>query len=166
MKIRKAEERDLARLLEIYNYEVENSVATLDLRPKKMPEWKVWFSAHNVDNHPLYVAEVDNRVAGYASLSSYREKEAYRTTVELSVYIAPECRGCGVATALMEALLSYAVECEDIHTVVSVITAGNEASRRLHERFGFTFCGTIREVGKKHGMYRDIENYQLMTGNK
>lgn len=166
MRIRKAEKRDLARLLEIYNYEVENGVATLDLRPKEMPEWEAWFSAHNVDNHPLYVAEVDNRVAGYASLSSYREKEAYLTTVELSVYIAPECRGCGIATALMEALLSYAGERDDIHTVVSVITAGNEASRRLHERFGFTFCGIIREVGKKHGAYRDIENYQLITGNK
>ena len=166
MKIRKAEKRDLARLLEIYNYEVEHDVATLDLKPKEMSEWEAWFSAHNVDNHPLYVAEVDNQVAGYASLSSYREKEAYCTTVELSVYIAPERRGCGIATALMEALLAYAGEREDIHTVVSVITAGNEASRRLHERFGFTFCGTIREVGKKHGAYRDIENYQLMTGNK
>ena len=68
----------------------------------------------------------------------------------------------GVATALMEAVLQLAREAETIHTVVSVITGGNEASIKLHERFGFTFCGRMREVGMKFGRYLDIENYQLI----
>lgn len=163
MKIREARIEDLEELLEIYNYEVINGVATLDLEPKGLEDRRTWFYQHNVDNHPLYVAEVDNRIAGYVSLSSYREKEAYRTTVELSVYIGAEYRGQGIANALMEFILEDARKRDDIHMVVSVITAGNQASRKLHKKFGFSFCGTIREAGMKHGAYRDIENYQLLV---
>ncbi|OOM81981.1 N-acyltransferase YncA [Clostridium puniceum] len=161
MVIRKAEIKDLKELLEIYNYEVKYGVSTLDLKLKTMKEREEWFYMHNVDNHPLFVAEVDNCVSGYASLSSYREKEAYKTTVELSIYIGEDYRKKGIASALMEFILDEAKKDERIHTVVSVITAGNEASRRLHEKFGFEFCGTIKEVGMKFGEYRDIENYRL-----
>lgn len=161
MIIRKAEQRDLKELLDIYNYEVENGVATLDLKPKTAEQWQKWIDEHNVGNHPLIVAELDGKCAGYASLSGYREKEAYKSTVELSVYIAPDSRRQGIATALMEEILRLAKENEGIHTVVSVITSGNEASRKLHERFGFEFCGTIREVGEKFGRYLDIDNFRL-----
>ncbi len=163
MEIRKAERRDLQALLDIYNYEVEHGVATLDLQPKNLAQWEIWFDAHNVENHPLLVAEMDGHVAGYASLSDYREKEAYKSTVELSVYIAPGDRRKGVATALMGAILAEARGDAQTHTVVSVITAGNEASVRLHKRFGFEFCGMIREVGTKFGRYLDIENYSLIV---
>lgn len=95
MEIRKARQEDLQELLDIYNYEVKNGVATFDLEPKTLKQWQVWFDAHNVDNHPLYVAQEGKRIAGYVSLSPYREKEAYRTTVELSVYIAPDYRRQG-----------------------------------------------------------------------
>ena len=161
MLIRKAEQTDLQALLDIYNYEVEYGVATLDLTPRSLAQWQAWFDHHNVENHPLYVAEIDGSVAGYASLSSYREKEAFRSTVELSIYIAPDFRKRGAATELMAFILKDAKADERTHTVVSVITAGNEASRKLHEKFGFEFCGTIREVGVKFGEYRDIENYRL-----
>lgn len=161
MIIRKAEIKDLEELLEIYNYEVKHGVATLDLEEKTLEEWKEWFYAHNVDNHPLYVAEVDNSVAGYATLSSYREKEAFKSTVELSIYIGEAYRKKGIAAALMEFILKEAKKDERTHTVVSVITSGNEASQKLHEKFGFEFCGTIKEVGMKFGEYRDIDNYRL-----
>ena len=161
MLIRKAEQTDLQTLLDIYNYEVEYGVATLDLTPRSLAQWQAWFDHHNVENHPLYVAEIDGSVAGYASLSSYREKEAFRSTVELSIYIAPDFRKRGAATELMAFILEDAKADERTHTVVSVITAGNEASRKLHEKFGFEFCGTIREVGVKFGEYQDIENYRL-----
>ncbi len=161
VKIRRAVQDDLEALLAIYNYEVENGVATLDLQPKTLEEWQRWFDSHNVDNHPLLTAEIGGRVAGYASLSSYREKEAYRSTVELSIYVGKEYRRMGVATALMEQILKEAGEDARTHTVVSVITSGNEASERLHERFGFTFCGCIKEVGMKFGAYQDIDNYRL-----
>ena len=146
MEIRVARREDLQQLLDIYNYEVVHGVATLDLR-----------------NHPLLVAEQAGRVAGYASLSPYRSKEAYRSTVELSIYIGPDFRRQGVATALMEAILREARQDPETHTVVSVITDGNEASRKLHEKFGFTYCGAIREVGMKFGAYQDILNFSLIV---
>ena len=161
MLIRRGEERDLPALLEIYNDEVEHGVATFDLNPKSMKEWEHWFAAHNVDNHPLIVAEEDGVAVGYATLSSYREKEAYRTTVELSLYVHREHRRRGIATALMDAILAMAREDESIHTVVSVITAENDTSIALHEKFGFAPCGIIHDVGIKFGRYLSIANYEL-----
>ena len=163
MEIRVARREDLQQLLDIYNYEVVHGVATLDLQPKSLEEWERWFDAHNIKNHPLLVAEQAGRVAGYASLSPYRSKEAYRSTVELSIYIGPDFRRQGVATALMEAILREARQDPETHTVVSVITDGNEASRKLHEKFGFTYSGAIREVGMKFGAYQDILNFSLIV---
>lgn len=161
MLIRKAKQDDLEELLAIYNYEVLNGISTLDLKPKTIQEWQAWFFAHNIKNHPLIVAELDGHVAGYASLSSYREKEAYKSTVELSIYIDVNYRKQGVATQLMAAILDEAKKDERTHTVVSVITSGNEASQKLHQKFNFEFCGTIKEVGIKFDQYRDIDNYRL-----
>ena len=161
MLIRKAEQKDLRELLEIYNYEVVNGVSTLDLNPRTLEDWQTWFDHRNVENHPLYVAEEEGRVAGYSSLSSYREKEAYKSTVELSIYISPDFRKRGFATALMAFILEEAKADERTHAVVSVITSGNEASCKLHEKFGFAFCGTVPEVGMKFGKYQDIVTYWL-----
>lgn len=163
MNIRTAKESDMEALLSIYNYEVLNGTATFDLEPKSMEERMEWFYAHNVENHPLIVAEEEGRAIGYASLSMYRDKEAYAATVELSIYVDPEFRRRGAAKKLMEAILLEARRRDDIHTVISVITGGNEASIKLHKEFGFTHCGTMREVGKKFGKQLDIDNFQLMV---
>lgn len=163
MHIRKAERGDLPKLLEIYNYEVTHGISTLDLHPKTMEEWTGWYDGHNIGNHPLLVAELAGEVAGYASLSEYRSKEAFRSTVELSVYVDLKFRGQGIAAALMEQILKMARRDETVHTVVSVITAGNKASERLHQKFGFACCGRIPEVGMKFGRYLDIENYSLLV---
>ena len=163
MKIRKARIQDLERILEIYNYEVLYGISTLDLTVKTLEERKEWFDQHNIENHPLYVAEVDGIVAGYVCLSSYREKEAYCSTVELSVYVDVAYRRKGIASMLMEFILEEARKREDIHSIISVITSVNDASRHLHKKFGFQYSGTIREAGMKHGSYQDIENYQLMV---
>ena len=161
MRIRPAERRDVPALLEIYNYEVEHGVATLDLHPRTLPEWEEWFSEHQTPSYFILVAEADGKPAGYASLSEYRQKEAYSSTAELSVYISPDHRRQGIASALMGTVLSRARESTDLHSVVSVITAGNEASEKLHAKFGFRFCGTMHEVGFKHGKYQDIDNFEL-----
>lgn len=160
--IRKAKNDDIARTLEIYNYEVTNGVVTLDLNQRTLEEWKQWYELHNIDNHPLIVAEADGEVVGYASLSPYRNKEAYKTTVELSVYIDINYRKNGIAAKLIEELIEYSKNRDDIHTIVSVITVGNEASVKLHKKYGFVYCGTIKEAGIKFGRYLDIENYQLV----
>ena len=163
MIIRKAEEKDIEALLSIYNYEVLNSTATFDLTPKTSEQWTEWFNAHNVDNHPLIVSEVNGKVAGYASLSPYREKEAYKSTVELSVYVHTDYRQRGIATALMQEIIRMAREDDTIHTIVSVITSENEVSVKLHHKMGFTCCGTIHSVGEKFSRYLDISNFELQV---
>ncbi len=163
MNIRQAETRDIPALTDIYNYEVTHGVATLDIHPRTYEDRAQWFNAHNKDNHPLIVAEDNGEVIGYASLSPYREKEAYSSTVELSVYVDALHRGKGVASALLMQILDFAKNDPSTHLVVSVITAGNEASVHLHEKFGFSYAGTIHEVGVKFGKYLDIVNYELIV---
>jgi len=162
MIIRKAEGKDLNELLAIYNYEVENGVATFDIQPKTLEEWNIWFLNHGTPRHPLYVAEIDRHIGGYVSLSPYREKEAYDSTAELSLYVSPAYRRCGIANQLMAFILDQAKSEAQIHTIISVITSTNRISIRLHEKYGFTYCGTLREVGIKGGNYLDIDNYQLI----
>ncbi|WP_026893232.1 GNAT family N-acetyltransferase [Lacrimispora aerotolerans] len=163
MIIRTAEEKDMPELLAIYNYEVEHGFATFDLTPKTMEERMVWFREHNIGNHPLIIAEEDGKAVGYASLSSYRPKEAYKTTVELSIYISRDYRRKGIAGRLASSIIEIARERDDVHTVISVITGGNEASILLHEHLGFEYCGTMKEMGMKFGKMLDIINYQLMV---
>lgn len=162
MIIRTAEEKDMPQLLDIYNYEVEHGYATFDLTPKNMEERMVWFREHNVENHPLIVAEEDGKAVGYASLSSYRPKEAYKTTVELSIYVDKDYRRKGIAGKLASNIIEIARDRDDVHTVISVITGGNEASCLLHEHLGFLHCGTMKEVGTKFGKKLDIHNYQII----
>ena len=154
---------DVFACLTIYNYEVEHGVATLDLEPRTLEEWYEWYNAHSDEHHPIIVGTIDDVVVGYASLSPYRLKDAFKSTVELSIYIHQDYRGQGVATRLMERILEMAKEDTMIHNIVSVITAGNEESTKLHNRFGFTYCGLTPEVGFKHGKYQNTETYALLV---
>ena len=161
--IRKIDYSDIELCLSIYNYEVEHGVATLDLEPRTLEEWHEWYNAHSDEHHPIIVGTMDNVVVGYASLSPYRLKDAFKSTVELSIYIHQDYRGQGVATQLMERIIAMAKSDGTLHNVVSVITAGNEESTKLHNRFGFTYCGLTPEVGFKHGKYQDTETYALLV---
>ncbi len=162
MRCRLAKEKDLEQILAIYNYEVEHGTATLDTNPKEMDEWRIWFEMHDENTHPIYVAVTEDIVLGYASLSPYRSKDAFATTVELSLYVDPKVRGRGVASLLMDTILEHASREQGIHSVVSVIEGGNAVSIRIHEKYGFTYCGTLHEVGKKFGRMLDIANYERL----
>ena len=163
LQIRRAVINDVQDCLAIYNYEVEHGVATLDLEPRTLEEWHEWYNAHSDEHHPIIVGTIDDVVVGYASLSPYRLKDAFKSTVELSIYIHQDYRGQGVATQLMDRIIAMAKSDDTLHNVVSVITAGNEGSTKLHSRFGFTYCGLTPEVGFKHGKYQGTETYALLV---
>lgn len=163
LQIRRAVINDVQDCLAIYNYEVEHGVATLDLEPRTLEEWHEWYNAHSDEHHPIIVGTIDDVVVGYASLSPYRLKDAFKSTVELSIYIHQDYRGQGVATQLMDRIIAMAKSDDTLHNVVSVITAGNEGSTKLHSRFGFTYCGLTPEVGFKHGKYQYTETYALLV---
>lgn len=160
MIIREATEEDLEQITEIYNWAVRNTTATFDLAPQNVAQRKAWFEQHG-SLHPLFVAEASGRILGYASLSVFREKEAYSRTVELSVYISPDFQRNGIGTLLMKKIIELAGELGH-HCVVSGITEGNEASVKMHENLGFRLCGCFHEVGFKFGRWQDVLFYELI----
>ena len=162
MIIRKAEIKDIEKLREIYNYEINNGVATFDIGEKSYEDRLAWFNEHK-NHYPMIVYEDEGEVMGFATLSQYRNRAAFNSTVEISVYVDVNHRKKGVASALMEAIIKKAKEDSEIHTVVAVITSENIVSIKLHEKFGFTYCGEIKEVGKKFGRYLGVTNMQLLV---
>lgn len=160
MIIREAVIEDLPAMLDIYNEAVRNTTATFDLEELTLEEREVWFHKYG-GSHPLIVAEVDGQVAGYSSLSLFREKKAYESTTELSIYISKAFRGRGIGKAMMTAILERAKEL-GYHVVIGGITAGNDVSVNLHKQFGFEFIGSFREVGRKFGSWQDVLFYQLI----
>lgn len=162
MVIRWAEKSDLQRLVDIFNYEVQNGTSSFSIRPRTLEERTVWFEQHDRDAFPLIAAEEDGKAVGYASLSVYRDNDAYAATMELSVYVDHEYRGRKIGEALMTELIRIARENGKVHAIVSVITADNIASIRLHEKFGFVYCGVTKEVGWKFNRWLDAAYYQLI----
>jgi phosphinothricin acetyltransferase len=156
MIIRPASLADLPRITEIHNYYVENTHITFDVRPFA-PEQRVpWFHAHSDGRrHRILAAEEDGRVVGYTATGSFRPKEAYETTVEVSVACSPGSTAKGIGSRLYNELFSL-LEKEDVHRVVAGIAQPNAASNALHERFGFKQIGAFTEVGRKFGKYWDV----------
>jgi phosphinothricin acetyltransferase len=108
----------------------------------------------------MVAADADSqRILGYATSSPYRPKPAYSTSVEATVYVAPDAGRRGIGTLLYKALFA-ALAGEDVHRAYAGIAQPNEASVRLHERFGFRHAGTYTEVGRKFGRYWDVAWYE------
>jgi len=161
--IRDTQKGDLPAMLAIYNQAVRTLVATFDLEEQSLKQREIWYDKHG-GRYPLIVAEDDSGVIGYCCLSPFREKPAYDNTAELSIYIAENQRGKNVGSALMAEIQKRARE-QGYHAVMSGITGGNEASVRLHEKFGFFLVGRLREVGYKFGEWHDVHFYEWMVGD-
>jgi phosphinothricin acetyltransferase len=147
---------DLPRLTEIYNHYVVHSPATFDLEPKTLEQRAEWFAQFaETGRYRLVVAEADGAVLGYAGSTRFRVKPGYNTTVETSVYCAPEAVGRGIGARLYAALFE-ALAGEDIHRFVAGYVPPNPASAALHARFGFKTVGTFTEQGYKFGRYWDV----------
>ena len=161
IRIRPATLDDLPRIVEIYNHYVIHTPITFDLEPVTVAERRPWFDQFaDGGRHRLLVAEDRSNVLGYACTHQFRTKAAYDTTVETTIYCAPEATGRGVGTVLYAALFD-AIAAEDIHRAVAGITLPNDASVALHERFGFAPIGVFHGVGHKFGQYWDVGWYEL-----
>lgn len=162
VQVRPGTERDLEALTDIYNHYVRETSITFDTAVFTPEERRPWLLSHPEDGpYRLMVAtDADSQeILGYATSSPYRAKPAYSTTVEATVYLAPHAGRRGIGTLLYEALFK-ALESEDLHRAYAGIAQPNEASTRLHERFGFRYVGTYREVGRKFGRYWDVAWYE------
>jgi phosphinothricin acetyltransferase len=159
--VRPARTEDLPRLTQIYNHYVLNTPITFDLEPftveQRRKDWLSKFSA--TGPHQLFVAEERGVVLGYAGTTGFRDRRAYDTTVETTIYCDPSATGRGVGTQLYSALFD-ALEGEDIRLAIAGTTIPNDASIALHERFGFTPVGVMHEVGRKFDRYWDVAWYE------
>lgn len=156
LAIRAARIDDLPRLTAIYNHYVLHSPATFDLEPKTLEQRSGWFTQFaQTGPHRLLVAQGNGLVLGYAATMRWRPKPAYDSTVETSVYCAPEALGRGIGAQLYAALFA-AMAKEKVHRIVAGFVPPNPASAALHRRFEFRPVGTFSEVGYKFGSYWDV----------
>jgi phosphinothricin acetyltransferase len=154
--IRAAIRDDLPRLTEIYNHYVIHTPITFDVKPWTVEQRIAWFEQFSTTGcHRLLVGERDGIIFGYAGTTRFRPKAAYDTTVETTIYCAPEATGRGLGSQLYAALFS-ALEGENIHRIVAGYVPPNPASAALHERFGFRTVGVFTENGYKLGRYWDV----------
>jgi phosphinothricin acetyltransferase len=154
MQLRLATLDDAEALREIYNLEVTTSTATFDLVPRSLDEQRAWLTERS-GARAVLVATDGSEVCGFASLSPWRDRPAYATTVEDSVYVHREHRGEGVGRALLAELLATATA-HGFHACMARIVGGHDASIALHAGCGFDVVGTEREVGRKFGRWLDV----------
>ncbi len=163
--VRPGRESDLEALNDIYNHYIREAHVTFDLEPLDMEWRREWFSHYSEQGpHRVFVALDGDRVVGYASSSRFRPKHGYNTSVETSVYIAPDATGKGAGARLYTELFR-ALEPEDLHRAYAGITLPNPASIALHERFGFKRVALFTEQGRKFGRYWDVAWYEKPLGS-
>ncbi|MCR8631162.1 GNAT family N-acetyltransferase [Paenibacillus radicis (ex Xue et al. 2023)] len=160
MEIRSAQHKDIESILDIYNEAILNTVATFDTELRTLEQQTQWFHNHG-ELYPIWVAEQEGIIIGWASLNPYSDRLAYRRTAELSLYIHSDYRGQGVGKQLMKQVLDAGLAA-GLHTVLSRIVEGNESSIHLHEVYDFKHVGIMREVGFKFGRMLDVIMMQKM----
>ena len=154
MEIRTAVAADAEAIRQIYNLEVETSTSTFDIVPRTLEQQRTWL-ADRAGAFRAIVAVDAGVVLGFASLSPYKDRAAYNTTVEDSVYVRRDRQGAGIGRLLLAALLDVATA-SGFHAVMARIEASGMGSRALHERCGFELVGIEREVGRKFSRWLDI----------
>jgi phosphinothricin acetyltransferase len=175
MRTRLVELDDAEALMSIYNPEVIENSVSFDLVARSLEDQRAWIRAHQA-THPCIVAvnEDDDlgetgarneKILGFALVSSFRTRPAYATTVENSVYVHRLARGRGVGEILLRELITTAQE-SGFHSLIARIVGENEGSIRLHEKCGFTLVGTEIEVGRKHGRWLDVVEYQYVMPDR
>jgi L-amino acid N-acyltransferase YncA len=148
-------------ILDIFNEQIRTSTALYEYQPRTLDSMAAWFKAKQAKNFPVIGVENEaGALMGFASYGVFRERAAYKYTVEHSVYIHEDHRGKGLGLALMERLIE-AARAQDFHVMVGGIDATNAASIAMHEKLGFVHAGTIRESGFKFGKWLDLAFYQL-----
>lgn len=159
--IRQARQSDLQSILSIYNHAILNTTTVYTYEPVTIEERETWFHTKLEQAEPIFVYLKDGQVVGFATYGAFRNWPAYQYTVEHSIYVDPETRNEGVASQLLVKLIEE-IKNRNYKTIVAGIDASNTASIKLHEKYGFELCGTIKSVGYKFDRWLDLAFYQLI----
>jgi phosphinothricin acetyltransferase len=164
VEVRPATEHDLDAINVIYNHYVASAHYTFDLEPTSSEARQEWFTHYGqTGRHRVLVGVVEGRVVGYTTSSRFRDKPAYQTSVETSIYVSPEAVGRGAGSQLYEGLFR-SLEGEDVHRAYAGIALPNPQSVSLHERFGFKQVAHFTEQGRKFGRYWDVAWFEKALG--
>ncbi len=149
-------------ILDIFNDAIANSTALYDYQPRPISSMTTWFATKAAGNFPVIGAIAPTgELLGFASYGTFRDRPAYKYSIEHSVYVHKHHRGQGIGRSLMQQLIATAQQ-QEYHVMIGGIDLGNAASIALHEKLGFTHAGTIQQAGFKFGRWLDLGFYQLV----
>lgn len=150
---------DAQQVLNIYNYYVINTNVTFDLEPMSLKALQE--KIHSITKvYPFIVFEEQGEILGYAYAGKFRERPAYNSTLESTVYVKNTAHGKQIGTKLYAELIKQLKQ-TDCRVVLGVLTLPNDASVKLHERFGFEKVGHLKEVGYKFNTWLDVGIFEL-----
>ena len=158
--IRPAVAADLPFIAAVMNHYIETSTCTFHLEPRTPDDYAAWFR-DRTGAHPVTLAELDGHPAGFAYLSPWRPREAYRRSVEGSVYVRPDAHRRGVGRALLSDLIERARSLGH-RTLIGGTCTEAGASLALQRALGFRRVGVLKNVGYKFGRWLDVEHTQLL----
>ena len=161
IKIRPYRSNDAETIVTILNYYIENSTALYDYECRTMTGQQKIFEEKLAKGFPVIVATIDDSVVGFGYYSEFRFREAYKFTVEHSVYVAPKEHGKGIGKVIMQHLIDLAKQ-QQLHTMIAVIDSENLSSITFHEQFGFVTVGNIKESGFKFDRWLHSVIMQLL----
>lgn len=161
IKIRPYQLEDCQNIVDILNYNILHSTALYDYHPRTLSQQQAIFQDKIDKGFPVIVALADEKVAGFGYYSEFRFREAYRFTVEHSVYVAKEYHGNGIGKIIMQNLIDLAKE-QKLHTMIAVIDSENQSSVAFHEQFGFKTVAVLKETGYKFDRWLHSQLMQLM----
>ena len=160
VSIRPVEQADLRALLDIYNHYIIHTPISFDIEPRTLAQRQEWLNGFaTTGRYRCFVAVKDGSAIGWASSGRFKERAAYDTSIETSVYLAPDEKGKGLGRRLY-ATLFEALAGEDINRAYGGITLPNEASVGLHQAMGFRHIGTYTDVGRKFGRFWAVGFYE------
>lgn len=146
--LRPYQAEDTQAILDIINYNILNSTAIYDYNIRSYEQQRALLEDKIKKNFPVIVAEADGKIAGFGMYGEFRFREAYKYTVEHSVYVDNDFHGKGIGKLLLFELIQLAKK-QNLHTMIAVIDEENQSSIDFHEKFGFKTVGTIKESAYK-----------------
>jgi L-amino acid N-acyltransferase len=164
MLVRKAKHKDLPFILEIMNDAILTTTSIYDYKERNDEFVQTWFNKKRTDNMPIYVYDIDNQAIAFGSYGIFRAWDAYKFSVEHSIYVHKNFQGQGIGKKLLSALIEAAIK-DGYHTMIAGIDAANQKSYDFHKKFGFTEVGRFKEVGYKFDRWLDLIFMQRMLSN-
>ena len=158
--IRPVNLNDAAQIADIYNHYILHSAITFETAPLTEEEMRSRIALISREN-PYLVEEEDGQINGYCYYHRWKEREAYRHSVETTVYVHPDRQRQGSGRRLMLALIEAARR-TDVHCMIACITCPNAASEALHKLLGFRQVSLYKEVGRKFGRWLDVYDFELL----